>query len=223
MIYILEDDSGIQRLIMYSLSKEGMENAGFDKPSDFYDALGKKVPDLILLDIMLPQEDGLSILKRLKADTRYKDIPIIMITAKDTEVDKVLGLDLGADDYIAKPFGVMELIARIKAVLRRVRKDEGQDIIIYRDITISKAQRTIKVADKDISLTKKEFDILVMLMNRPGVVFTRDEIINNVWGYEFEDSSRTVDVHIRTLRSKLGEAQSYIETVRGIGYKAKEI
>ncbi len=223
MIYILEDDAGIQKLIMYTLAKEGMENRGFDKPSDFYDALDKTIPNLILLDIMLPQEDGLSILKKLKNDVRYKDIPVIMITAKSSEYDKVLGLDEGADDYVAKPFGIMELVARVNAVLRRTKNNRKSDDFHYRDLYVSQSQRVVKVKGENINLTKKEFDILVLLLSRPGICFTRDEIINQVWGYEFEDSSRTVDVHIRTLRFKLKDAGEYIETVRGVGYKMGEI
>ena len=221
MIYILEDDGGIQKLIMYTLTKEGMDSAGFDKPSELYNALASTIPDLILLDIMLPQEDGISILKKLKSDVRYRGIPIIMITAKGSEYDKVLGLDAGADDYIAKPFGMMELVARIKAVLRRVQKPVS-DVLKFREIEVATKQRVCKVAGQEVALTKKEFGILVLLLSRPGICFTREEIIEEVWGYEFEDSSRTVDVHIRTLRSKLKEAGSYIETVRGVGYKIGE-
>ncbi len=218
MIYILEDDAGIQKLIMYTLNKEGMASIGFEKPSDFYDALIKEVPDLILLDIMLPQEDGLTVLHKLKNDVRYKDIPIIMITAKGSEYDKVLGLDAGADDYVAKPFGMMELLARIKAVMRR-GKNTVSDVIKFCELEVAPKQRVLKVNGQEVILTKKEFDILLLLLSRPGICFTREEIIEQVWGYEFEDSSRTIDVHIRTLRQKLGEAASYIETVRGVGYK----
>ncbi len=222
MIYILEDDTGIRKLVMYTLSKEGMENEGFDTPSAFYSALKKQRPDLILLDIMLPEEDGISILKKLKADVLYRDIPVIMLTAKGTEYDKVLGLDEGADDYIAKPFGVMELIARINAVSRRTNRDKQDQELKYRDLRLNKAQRKVTVADSEVALTKKEFDILALLLTRPGVCFTRDEIINQVWGYEFEDSSRTVDVHIRTLRTKLNGSGDYVKTVRGVGYKIGE-
>ncbi len=222
MIYILEDDAGIRKLVMYSLSKEGIDNRGFETPSDFYDALKKQKPDIILLDIMLPQEDGISILKKLKADVLYRDIPVIMLTARGTEYDKVLGLDEGADDYIAKPFGVMELIARINAVLRRTQKTKHDQDLKYRDLRLNKAQRKVTVAENEVTLTKKEFDILALLMSRPGVCFTREEIINQVWGYEFEDSSRTVDVHIRTLRTKLNGTGDYIRTVRGVGYKIGE-
>ena len=221
MIYILEDDAGIQKLIMYTLTKEGMDSAGFVNPSELYDALSQAIPDLILLDIMLPEEDGISILRKLKSDVRYRDIPIIMITAKGSEYDKVLGLDEGADDYIAKPFGMMELVARIKAVLRRVKKPVS-DVLKFREIEVATKQRVTKVAGQEVDLTKKEFDLLVLLLSRPSICFTREEIIEEVWGYEFEDSSRTVDVHIRSLRSKLHEAGSYIETVRGVGYKIGE-
>ena len=221
MIYILEDDAGIQKLIMYTLTKEGMDSAGFDKPSELYNALSQEIPDLILLDIMLPEEDGVSILRKLKSDVRYRDIPVIMITAKGSEYDKVLGLDAGADDYIGKPFGMMELIARIKAVLRRNNKTVS-DVLRFGGLEVATKQRVVKVGGQEVALTKKEFDLLVLLLSRPSICFTREEIIEEVWGYEFEDSSRTVDVHIRSLRSKLHEAGSYIETVRGVGYKIGE-
>ena len=218
MIYILEDDASIEKLITYTLNKEGMEHQGFDMPSKFYKALEEKIPDLILLDIMLPEEDGLTVLKTLKKDIRYKDIPVIMLTARSSEFDKVTGLDSGADDYVAKPFGMMELISRIRAVLRRYQKsnDEGYE---YKGLYISKDKHVVKYKDEEITLTRKEFDMLYLLMSREGMVFTRDELLNQVWGYEYDDSNRTVDVHIRTLRSKLKDAGNYIETVRGVGYR----
>ena len=218
MIYILEDDASIEKLITYTLNKEGMEPQGFDMPSKFYKALEEKIPDLILLDIMLPEEDGLTVLKTLKKDIRYKDIPVIMLTARSSEFDKVTGLDSGADDYVAKPFGMMELISRIRAVLRRYQKsnDEGYE---YKGLYISKYKHLVKYKDEEITLTRKEFDMLYLLMSREGMVFTRDELLNQVWGYEYDDSNRTVDVHIRTLRSKLKDAGNYIETIRGVGYR----
>ena len=218
MIYILEDDASIEKLITYTLNKEGMEPKGFDVPSKFYKALEEKIPDLILLDIMLPEEDGLTVLKTLKKDIRYKDIPVIMLTARSSEFDKVTGLDSGADDYVAKPFGMMELISRIRAVLRRYQKsnDEGYE---YKGLYISKDKHLVKYKDEEITLTRKEFDMLYLLMSREGMVFTRDELLNQVWGYEYDDSNRTVDVHIRTLRSKLKDAGNYIETIRGVGYR----
>ena len=218
MIYILEDDASIEKLIIYTLNKEGMEPQGFDMPSKFYKALEEKIPDLILLDIMLPEEDGLTVLKTLKKDIRYKDIPVIMLTARSSEFDKVTGLDSGADDYVAKPFGMMELISRIRAVLRRYQKsnDEGYE---YKGLYISKDKHLVKYKDEEITLTRKEFDMLYLLMSREGMVFTRDELLNQVWGYEYDDSNRTVDVHIRTLRSKLKDAGNYIETIRGVGYR----
>ena len=218
MIYILEDDASIEKLITYTLNKEVMEPKGFDVPSKLYKALEEKIPDLILLDIMLPEEDGLTVLKTLKKDIRYKDIPVIMLTARSSEFDKVTGLDSGADDYVAKPFGMMELISRIRAVLRRYQKsnDEGYE---YKGLYISKDKHLVKYKDEEITLTRKEFDMLYLLMSREGMVFTRDELLNQVWGYEYDDSNRTVDVHIRTLRSKLKDAGNYIETVRGVGYR----
>lgn len=219
MIYILEDDASILKLVMYTLNKEGLENQGFEKPSLFYTALKKQKPDLILLDIMLPEEDGLSILKYLKHDYAYKQIPVIMLTAKSSEYDKVLGLDEGADDYVSKPFGMMELVARIKAVLRRYQTMSQNDDLHFHNLTVSFSKRLVKVDDEKITLTRKEFDLLCLLLSRPGVCFSRDELLESVWGYDFADSSRTVDVHIRMLRAKLKEAGDYIKTVRGVGYK----
>ncbi len=222
MIYILEDDASILKLIMYTLNKEGLENKGFEKPSLFYEALNEKVPDLILLDIMLPEEDGLSILKYLKHDYVFKQIPVIMLTAKTSEYDKVLGLDEGADDYVTKPFGIMELVARIKAVLRRYQKLNQAEDMHYKDLSVSFTKHTVKVKDKNIVLTRKEFDLLCLLLSKPERCFSREELLEAVWGYDFIDSSRTVDVHIRMLRSKLEEAGDYIKTVRGVGYKIGE-
>ena len=178
-----------------------------------------KKPDLILLDIMLPEEDGISILKKLRNSSDTKDMPIIMLTAKGTEYDKVIGLDSGADDYIAKPFGTMELISRIKALLRRTSKSEGQTEYRKGCLYLCPSKHIIKVNDKDVILTLKEFELLCILFENEGIVLARDEILTKVWGYEFDGESRTVDVHIRTLRSKLGEAGKLIETVRGLGYK----
>lgn len=222
MIYILEDDASIQKLIGYTLTKEGFENKGFDMPSKMYKALKQNKPDLILLDIMLPEEDGISVLKRIKSDSDYKDIPVIMLTAKSSEYDKVLGLDEGADDYIAKPFGIMELLSRIKAVLRRYKHGQEEIEYHYKDLYVHVNKHLVKVKDEDIALTRKEFDILCLLLSRKGICFSREELLNQVWGYDFLDSSRTVDVHIRTLRSKLKSASDYIETVRGVGYKLGE-
>ena len=180
------------------------------------------MPELILLDIMLPGEDGISILKRLKADQRTADIPVIMATAKGNEYDKVIGLDLGADDYLAKPFGMMELIARVKALLRRTKESGKNDNVNTLNIgclSVIPSKYSVKVGGEKVVLTLKEFDLLCLLLQNKGTVFTRDKLLNKIWGYDFDGESRTVDVHVRTLRQKLGEAGKYIETVRGIGYK----
>ena len=219
MIYFLEDDNNISNFVIYALNNTGLEACGFDHPNHFWKAMKDKKPDLILLDIMLPEEDGISILKKLRNSSDTKDMPIIMLTAKGTEYDKVIGLDSGDDDYIAKPFGTMELISRIKALLRRTSKSEGQTEYRKGCLYLCPSKHIIKVNDKDVILTLKEFELLCILFENEGIVLTRYEILTKVWGYEFDGESRTVDVHIRTLRSKLGEAGKLIETVRGLGYK----
>ena len=178
-----------------------------------------RTPDLLHLDIMLPGEDGISILKKLRSSRATKDLPVIMLTAKGTEYDKVVGLDCGADDYISKPFGTMELISRIKALLRRTNRSDSQTEYRKGMLYLCPSKHIIRVNDKDIILTLKEFELLCILFENEGIVLTRDEILTKVWGYEFDGENRTVDVHIRTLRAKLGEGGKYIETVRGIGYK----
>ena len=219
MIYILEDDLNIRKLITYTLSKEGMKVLDFELPSSFYEALEKEVPELCLIDIMLPEEDGLSVLRKLKKDSRYKDVPCIMITAKSSEWDKVTVLDLGADDYVSKPFGMMELLARIKAVLRRYSTNLNEEHYEYKDLSMDVMRHEVKVKGEIVTLTRKEFEVLRILLAKTGICHTREELLNKVWGYDYIDTTRTVDVHIRTLRQKLGEAGSYIETIRGIGYK----
>ncbi len=220
MIYILEDDASIRKLVVYTLNSQGMEAEGFERPSQFWNALGEKKPELILLDIMLPEEDGLQILKRLRADPNTRKLPVIMLTAKGTEYDKVLGLDQGADDYIAKPFGMMELMARIRTALRHAGQVGGEETV-YRvgQLYVAPGQHIVRDGQREVVLTLKEFQLLCLLLERQGTVFTRDQLLNTIWGYEFDGASRTVDVHIRTLRQKLGESGNYIETVRGIGYK----
>lgn len=219
LIYLVEDDSNIRELVVYTLNSTGFEAVGFEKPSDFYAALKERVPSLILLDIMLPEEDGLSILSKLRNSESSKEIPIIMLTAKGTEIDKVKGFELGADDYIAKPFGVMELVARIKARLRSNGKSSTLSEYNIGGLYVCPEKHIAKVDNETVVLTLKEFEMLVMLLENRQVVLTRDQILNKVWGYSFDGESRTVDVHIRTLRQKLGEAGDVIETVRGIGYK----
>ena len=201
MIYVLEDDNSIREFVVYTLCHMDLEAKGFERPSEFWAGMEETLPSLILLDIMLPEEDGLSVLKKLREHADTKEVPVIMLTAKDSEYDKVLGLDSGADDYVPKPFGIMELVARIKALLRR---------------TENRADTT---DDGEKLITLKEFELLHLFMENQGQVFTRDQLLNRIWGYEFDGESRTVDVHIRSLRMKLKEAGNMIETVRGVGYK----
>lgn len=222
MIYCVEDDAGIRELVVYTLQNTGMEARGFSDGAALTAALRGAKPDLILLDIMLPGEDGISILRRLRSLPDTAAIPVILLTAKNTEYDKVIGLDSGADDYIAKPFGMMELVARIRAVLRR-----SQDKLLSADshpltagaISIDERAHTVCVSGRDVQLTLKEYQLLVLLMKNQGAVLTRDVLLENIWGYGSESETRTVDVHIRTLRQKLGNSGALIETVRGVGYR----
>ena len=217
MIYLLEDDDSIRDLVLYTLQSQGMEARGFPLPSAFWEAVAEHIPSLVLLDIMLPEEDGISVLKKLRAAGRTARLPIIMLTAKGTEYDKVTGLDAGADDYIAKPFGMMELLARIRALLRRTEEESPT----YRCgvLTVDQTRHTVTVNGREVVLTQKEFEVLCLLLKNRGQVLSRERLIEDVWGYAFTGESRTVDVHVRTLRQKLGEAGAYIETVRGYGYK----
>lgn len=220
MIYFLEDDPSIRKLVTYTLNGQGMEARGFEEPKEFWQAMEEKLPSLILLDIMLPEEDGLHILKRLRTAPATARLPVIMLTAKGTEYDKVVGLDQGADDYVAKPFGMMELMARIRAALRHGGSAPAPDRdYTYGPIYLNPVRHIAQVNGRDVALTLKEFQVLELFMQRPGTVFTRDQLLNTIWGYEFDGASRTVDVHIRTLRQKLEQAGEYIETVRGVGYK----
>jgi two-component system alkaline phosphatase synthesis response regulator PhoP len=219
MIYLLEDDEGIRNFVLYALNSAGFEADSFEAPSEFRAALAKQLPQLVLLDIMLPEEDGLSVLKSLRSTPETAALPVIMLTAKSTEYDKVTGLDAGADDYIAKPFGTMELISRIKALLRRT-SPAGEETISVGGITIYPQKRLVEANGLAVSLTKMEFELLLILLRNKGTVLTREELLSKVWGYDFTGESRTVDVHIRTLRAKLGECGDVIETLRGVGYKA---
>lgn len=219
MIYCVEDDKNIQEMIIYSLKSVGFSAKGFDDSSNLYNEIEKEIPKLILLDIMLPNEDGLSILKKIKNNAKYKDIPVIMLTAKSTEFDKVKGLDLGADDYVSKPFGVMELIARIKAVLRRNSSSNNSNSIKFKNIEIITDKHLVKVNDSEVKLTLKEYELLKELMLHSGIVLTREQLLEKIWGYDYYGETRTVDVHIRTLRSKIDNASEYIQTIRGVGYK----
>lgn len=219
MIYFLEDDNNIRNFVIYALNNTGLEAEGFETPEKFWEAMKNEMPDLLLLDIMLPGEDGISILKKIRNNGRTRKLPVIMLTAKGTEYDKVLGLDSGADDYVSKPFGTMELISRIKALLRRTGNDDEPAEYRRGSLYVCPSKHIVRVDDEDVTLTLKEFELLCFLFKNNGMVLTRDEILSHIWGYEFDGESRTVDVHIRTLRSKLGDAGKYIETVRGIGYK----
>ena len=220
MVYILEDDDNIRKLINYSLKSQGFEVQDFALPSAFWSALQTKNPDLLLLDIMLPEEDGISILKKLRSNPKTSTIPVIMLTAKDSEYDVVTGLDSGADDYVTKPFGMMALVSRIKAVLRRYEKsDSHKELLEAGGIKIDENQHTVFAGNQQLFLRVKEFDLLVLLIKNRGNVLTREQLLESVWGLSSEIESRTVDVHIRTLRAKLGEYEKNIETIRGVGYK----
>ena len=218
MIYLVEDDQNIRELVTYTLSSLGMAATGFAVPSAFWAAMQRETPQLVLLDLMLPEEDGLSVLKKLRDSAKWARLPVIILTAKDSEYDRVVGLDRGADDYVAKPFGMMELVARIKAVLRRVDPATEE---IYRagTLELNAVRHTVTAAGQPVTLTRKEYDLLRLLLQNPGMVFTRDQLLDRVWGYAFNGENRTVDVHIRTLRQKLGDAGECVETVRGLGYK----
>ena len=218
MIYLVEDDENIRKLVVYTLNNSGFEVLGFEDASSFWVHMDKKIPDLLLLDIMLPDEDGLSILKKLRQSIITKSLPIMMLTAKSSEYDKVIGFDNGADDYLPKPFGMMELIARIKALLRRTEKETTDDFYKVDSLYVSPSRHKVTVDGEKISLTLKEFELLCYLLANRGIVKTRDQILNKIWDYSFDGESRTVDVHIRTLRQKLGTAADLIETVRGVGY-----
>ena len=218
-IYLLEDDDSIRKLVIYALGSQGYEAQGFDRPSDFWSAMEGPQPALILLDIMLPEEDGLSILQKLRASAATKRIPVIMLTAKNTEYDRVVGLDSGADDFISKPFGMMELVARVRAVLRRTEQKPETEAYQVGDLFVSPQRHVVRVAGEEVPLTNKEFELLCLLLEHQGMAMTRDAIMDGVWGQEFSRENRTLDVHVRTLRTKLGAAGHYIETVRGVGYK----
>ena len=218
MIVCVEDELNIQELIVYTLNSTGYKATGVSYGVQLDEFLKLQIPELILLDLMLPDESGLEILKRLRENKRTKDIPVIILTAKSSEMDKILGLDSGADDYITKPFSMLELISRIKAVLRRTSK-ESSSVLVFRDLKMDLSKHIVMVEDEKITLTLKEYELLKKLMQNPGVVCSRDMLLDEIWGYDYYGESRTVDVHIRTLRSKLGKAETYIETIRGVGYK----
>ncbi len=219
MIYYAEDDRGIRELVVYTLKNTGFEAEGFSDGKELLEAMSKRTPELVLLDIMMPGEDGIEILRKLKSSPATKAVPVIMVSAKGSEYDKITGLDCGADDYISKPFGLMELISRIKAVLRRSAGTSDGEEYSLAGIKINLKSHTVSVDSRPVLLTLKEFELLKMLIASKGTVLTRDLILDKIWGYDFDGETRTVDVHIRTLRSKLGEAGDLIETVRGVGYR----
>lgn len=222
MIYCIEDDNGIRDLIVYTLTASGFEAKGFANSTEFWSAIKEGTPNLILLDIMLPNEDGISILKKIRSDKRTADIPVIMETAKETEYDKVVALDLGADDYLTKPFGMMEMVSRVRAVLRRTSKEEIKQNLKLNELEINTSRHIVYVNKNEVYLTLKEYDLLKLFMENIGRAFTRDQLLSSVWGTEYVGETRTVDVHIGTLRTKLGSAGDYIKTVRGVGYRMEE-
>lgn len=222
MIYCIEDDNGIRDLIVYTLTASGYEAKGFANSSEFWTAVKQEIPTLILLDVMLPNEDGISILKKIRSDKKTAEIPVIMETAKETEYDKVVALDLGADDYLTKPFGMMEMVSRVRAVLRRSSKEEKKQDLKLNELEINTSRHIVYVNKNEVYLTLKEYDLLKLFMENIGRAFTRDQLLSSVWGTEYVGETRTVDVHIGTLRTKLGSAGDYIKTVRGVGYRMEE-
>ncbi|MBR5412981.1 MAG: response regulator transcription factor [Fibrobacter sp.] len=225
MIYIVEDDAEIRELEVYALKSSGFESKAFESGKPMDEEVKVMVPDLFILDIMLPGEDGLSILKRLRAQENTKNVPVIMITAKSSELDKVKGLDLGADDYIAKPFGILEFVSRVRALLRRSGNMKAEPVesnqITLGDIVIDEGTRVVTVSGNAVDLTYKEYELLKLLVSHPGLVYSRQQILEKIWGIDFKMDTRTVDMHIKTLRQKLGEWGTIIQTVRNVGYKAQ--
>ncbi len=224
MIFCVEDDNSVRDLMIYTLNAAGFKARGFTGGKALFAALGEETPELIMLDIMLPEEDGtpmdgIAILKKLRSGGATADIPVIMATAKGTEYDRVIGLDMGADDYLTKPFGMMEMISRIRAVLRRSRPKEELKILRMGSLELNREGHTVSVGGKRVMLTLKEYELLCLLINNPGRVFTRECLLQSVWGASYVGETRTIDVHIGTLRSKLGSCGDYIETVRGVGYR----
>lgn len=219
LIYVLEDDKNIQEIECYAIKGNGYDVRAFDDAEAFDRGMQEKKPDLLLLDVMLPGEDGLSVLKRLRSNKDTKELPVILVTAKDSEIDTVRGLDLGADDYIAKPFGIMELMSRIKAILRRIKPMGGDAILTYKNIYLDQDRRSCLVDEENMELTFKEYELLRLFLSNLGIVLTRESIMEAVWGTDFAGESRTIDMHIKTLRKKLKSAGSLIVTVRNVGYK----
>ena len=219
MIWCVEDDPSIREIEVYALHSTGLEARGFADGAEFWEALEKERPELVILDVMLPGEDGVAILKRLRADERYRDIPVIMATARSTEFDKVQSLDLGADDYITKPFGMMEMVSRVKAVLRRSQPKQPAALLRLEGLTLDESQHTVTIDGQRITLTYKEYELLRLFLSHPGMAFSREQLLQTVWNTDYAVETRTVDMHIRTLRQKLGDYGRYIETIRGVGYR----
>ena len=219
MIWCVEDDPSIREIEVYALHSTGLEARGFADGAEFWEALEKEQPELVILDVMLPGEDGVAILKRLRADERYRDIPVIMATARSTEFDKVQSLDLGADDYITKPFGMMEMVSRVKAVLRRSQPKQSAPLLKLKGLTLDENQHTVTIDGQRITLTYKEYELLRLFLSHPGMAFSREQLLQTVWNTDYAVETRTVDMHIRTLRQKLGDYGRYIETIRGVGYR----
>lgn len=222
MIFCVEDDNSIRELMLYTMKSQGFETCGFPDSASFWEGMRGEKPELIILDIMLPDEDGTEILKKLRSHVVTKDIPVIMATAKGTEYDKVIGLDLGADDYLVKPFGMMEMISRIKALLRRTRHQSTKTILRSGDLEMNETKHEVSVCGQTVILTLKEYEVLRLFLHNPGKVFTREMLISLVWESEYAGETRTVDVHIGSLRTKIGDAGNCIKTVRGVGYRWEE-
>ncbi len=221
MIWCVEDDPSIREIEVYALNSTGLEARGFESGEAFWKALANQIPDLVLLDVMLPGEDGVTILQRLRSQEPYRNIPVIMATAKGTEFDKVHSLDLGADDYITKPFGMMEMVSRVKAVLRRAQPKTAPSLLKLEDLVLDEGRHTVTIGEQRIPLTCKEFALLRLFLSHPGMAFSRDQLLQTVWNTDYAET-RTVDMHIRTLRQKLGDYGQYIETIRGVGYRLEE-
>ena len=222
MIWCVEDDPSIREIEVYALNSTGLEARGFADGGEFWEALDTEQPELVLLDVMLPGEDGVAILKRLRSDERYREIPVIMATAKGTEFDKVQSLDFGADDYITKPFGMMEMVSRVKAVLRRSQPKQSAPLLKLKSLTLDENQHTVTIDDQRVVLTYKEYELLRLFLSHPGMAFSREQLLQTVWNTEYAVETRTVDMHIRTLRQKLGDYGRYIETIRGVGYRLED-
>ena len=222
MIHVVEDDAGVRELELYALRTAGYEASGFGEPAEFRRALQEELPELVILDVMLPGEDGMSLLRSIRHDARTRRLPVILVTARDAEMDKVNGLDAGADDYLTKPFGVMELLARVRALLRRSGEEKAEDVLTHGPIVLDRLRHRVTAEGAEVVLTHMEFELLAFLMAHPGQALTREVLLDDVWGMAYAGDTRTVDVHIRTLRQKLGSSGSLIATVRGVGYRLED-